>query len=50
MTEIYYRPKYVGRYCLGGQLGFCILLPKRPNIIQRFFMKHLLGWDWYDLP
>jgi hypothetical protein len=41
-------PKYAGKYCIGGECGFCVFLVKKPNKVQRFFMKHLLGWEWYN--
>ena len=41
--------KHVGKYCMGGQLGFCIMFTKKPNIINRYFMKLLLGWEWIDI-
>jgi len=42
-------PKYVGKYCLGGEMGICIMFNKKPNIIHRYFMKLLLGWEWFNI-
>jgi hypothetical protein len=45
---------YVGSYIFGewelpdGSRGYAlsIALRKKPNFIQRFFMRHLLGFKW----
>lgn len=37
-----------GWYCIGGKMGFCIHLDKRPNIFHRVMMKLLLNIEWFD--
>jgi hypothetical protein len=41
-------PSFVGGWYIGGRIGFGIMLQKKPNIIHRFFMKFLLGVEWFD--
>jgi hypothetical protein len=36
---------YVGYYQLGET---CIKLKKKPDFIKRYFMKHLLGFNWVN--
>ena len=40
---------YVGRYCLEGNIGFCIAFEKKPNWFHRTMMKVCLGWEWTDV-
>ena len=40
---------YVGRYCLGGNIGFCIAFERKPNWFHRTMMKACLGWEWTDI-
>lgn len=42
-------PTYAGKYCIGGECGFCIMISHKPSFIKRFFMNHLLGWKWYNI-
>jgi hypothetical protein len=42
------RPKYVGRLIIGGEYGLLISLEKKPNVVHRFFMRVLLGFEWRD--
>jgi hypothetical protein len=39
---------YVGYYCLGGKMGFCVAFEKKPNWFHRTMMKACLGWEWTD--
>ena len=39
---------YIGKYCIGGDTGFCVMFEKKPNRIHRYFMKTLLGWEWIN--
>lgn len=39
-------PKYAGHYSINE--NFNISLQKKPNFINRFFIKLLLGWRWID--
>ena len=41
--------KYAGKWCIGGPMGICISMTKRPNLVHRFFMKLLLGIEWKDI-
>jgi hypothetical protein len=41
-------PNYVGMYCLGGEIGFCICFKTKPNWFHRTMMKVCLGWEWKD--
>lgn len=42
-------PRPVGRYVLGNnELGHHFYLTRKPNRIERFFVKRLLGLTWLD--
>ena len=43
-------PEFVGGYRIGNHPTnyFQINLKHKPNFIQRFFMKTLLGFYWFD--
>jgi hypothetical protein len=39
--------KIVGHIAVSG--GGFVAMTKRPNFIQRFAMRVLFGWAWYDI-
>lgn len=47
MTDI--KPKYVGKYCIGGEYGLHISLEKKPNWWHRFWMRVCFDIRWEDL-
>ena len=41
--------KYVGGYRMGGNSGYTQFnLNEKPKWIHRYFMKLLLGFQWFD--
>jgi len=41
--------KFIGAYCLNGQMGICVHFEKKPNWFHRTMMKVCLGWKWIDI-
>jgi|TARA_R110000764_G_scaffold229077_1_gene319833 hypothetical protein len=45
-------PKYVGAYQITGKgseaNSMKFLFVKKPNLVNRFFCRILLGWVWID--
>jgi hypothetical protein len=40
--------KFIGAYCLNGQMGFCVNYEKKPKWFHRKMMKICLGFEWVD--
>ena len=39
-------PKYIGCYCIGGDIGLKIYFKTKPKWFHRTMMKLCLGWKW----
>lgn len=42
-------PIYAGFYRIGGEKGFCVMIPKKPNWFHRKMVYICLGWKWIDV-
>lgn len=50
ITDQKVNKSFVGAYLIDGSLdGTRLAVTRKPNALQRFFLRVLLGWKWASL-